>query len=143
MGDRYVGVECFSCGKKLIREKRTHKYYCKKFGVNYKPKCNVSCGKTKFVSNKMCDTCRERYKRQTKWFLVKKNCISCGLKFEAKSTSNKKYCDDCRKERYREIGKIIGRKSAAIQVRRSKNEVYFVELCKKEYSNVLTNEPFF
>jgi hypothetical protein len=38
-----------------------------------------------------------------------------------------------------------GLKSAAIQshIRRSKNEVYFAELCKKHFTNVVTNEQYF
>ena len=39
----------------------------------------------------------------------------------------------------------IGRKSAEIQkeTRRSKNEIYFFELCKTHFNNVLHNERIF
>lgn len=78
-------------------------------------------------------------------------CLQCTLPFE---TIMKKqlYCSrDCinmlwRTEKYRNIGKINGSKggkiSAKNQSRRSKNEVYFSELCKN-YFDITTNEPYF
>lgn len=41
------------------------------------------------------------------------------------------------------IGSKGGKISASIQVRRSKNEMYFAELCEKTFKIVLTNEPIF
>lgn len=208
MSTKYIEVECSSCGKIMLREARQHKYYCKKFGPDYKPVCSTSCGRTKDVKcdtcgdlfkkkiscvgehnfcnhscaakftnkhretpdvgtkvvscrkcekqliasrhakGKTCDDCREftnkNRKRYTpKIFLIKRACIICNIEMELKSTSLQKYCNDCRKNRHKEIGKFAGKKSAAKQVRRSKNEIYFAELCEKEYKNVLTNEPFF
>ena len=37
---------------------------------------------------------------------------------------------------------VAGKKSASIQQKRSKNEIYFSELCSKKY-HILTNEPIF
>jgi len=39
--------------------------------------------------------------------------------------------------------KIAGKKSVISQSRRSKNEIYFAELCSTHFDNVLTNEPMF
>ena len=55
----------------------------------------------------------------------------------------KKYCDSCRNIFRQNLGKKIGKLSAAKQVRRSKNEIYFAELCQQNYKSVTTNEQFF
>lgn len=41
------------------------------------------------------------------------------------------------------ICNIGGRTSVKSQNRRSKNEIYFAELCSEYFDNVLTNEPIF
>lgn len=67
-----------------------------------------------------------------------KDCIICGLEI---FSSKAKYCDKCRKIRQSEAG----RKSAEAQTanKRSKNEIYFAELCKEKFSEVLENAPIF
>ena len=70
------------------------------------------------------------------------NCEKCGGAIED-PTQEKRYCHLCYSEFKKEHGVKIGRISAAIQVRRSKNEVYFAELCKSKFVNVLCNEPYF
>ena len=44
---------------------------------------------------------------------------------------------------FKKIGRIGGIASAKVQVRRSKNEIYFSELCEKEYKEIITNDPIF
>ena len=53
---KYIEIKCSSCSKIIFREGKAHRYYCKKFGDNYKPICSKSCGKTKKVK---CDECGE------------------------------------------------------------------------------------
>ncbi len=52
-----------------------------------------------------------------------------------------KYCADCLKQRQIQYGQ----KSAAQQwqIKRSKNEMYFAELCKQVFIDVLENQPMF
>lgn len=52
---------------------------------------------------------------------------------------------ECKLFLLREAGKINGKKSAAVQVRRSKNEIAFANLCINHLKNciITTNEPFF
>lgn len=79
-------------------------------------------------------------------------CVFCKKKFKQKQVGQI-LCDaECRKKAEREKSKTghyqrIGRKgglvSARVQVRRSKNEIYFAILCGKVFENVLTNEPIF
>jgi hypothetical protein len=82
-------------------------------------------------------------------FLDTKNCKECGKIFEYNMYNNRgiyreiKYCSNSCKGK---VGWRIGGKAAsAANVRRSKNEIYFADLCiellgEKE---VLTNEPMF
>lgn len=76
----------------------------------------------------------------------------CGKNFLQKRTDSKLCSPECVKaERdkrvddgfFREIGRMGGIISAQIQVRRSKNEIHFAELCAERFENVLTNEPMF
>ena len=79
-------------------------------------------------------------------------CQFCNKLFKQKY-SKQKVCDiECRKGleqkkrgtgHYEKIGRMGGIKSAKIQVRRSFNEVYFSELCKKVFNSVITNETIF
>lgn len=142
-----------SCSAKYSNKHR------KPYKVKDKEISCTDCGKTIIVSGhasyKRCDSCtvnhnkkknprnygnRERELLNT---IIDKNCIRCNKEFKAKGSSTKKYCDKCRLDVMVEAGKINGKKSAAKQVRRSKNEIYFAELCEREYGNILTNEPFF
>jgi hypothetical protein len=57
------------------------------------------------------------------------------------TASHAKFCDICRKIKQQQAGI----KSAQSQrlTRRSKNEIYFAELCAKQFSNVTTNQNIF
>jgi len=78
-------------------------------------------------------------------------CITCKNEFQPKN-SKAKLCsrecadDNCRTDKYKKGAFINGQKggkvSATRQGRRSKNEIYFSELCAKEFE-ITTNEPYF
>jgi hypothetical protein len=55
-------------------------------------------------------------------------CIDCGINLSIEST-RAKFCVICRSKRS--------------QIRRSKNEILFAELCKKHFNNVECNIPMF
>jgi len=160
-------VQCKTCGKfferqvSCVRENNFCNHSCAAKYTNKNREIPdvgtkeincLDCGKlinaSKHASLKRCDDCillfkRKRIEQKKTNEIIKKNCIICDVEMEVNLISQQKYCDICRKERWKEIGKYAGKKSSAVQVRRSKNEIYFAELCEKEYSNVLTNEPFF
>lgn len=78
------------------------------------------------------------------------NCPHCKSNFEvAWKYRGQKHCSvSCSKTAHMntgEIASIMGRKSVSAQNknRRSKNEVYFGELCKQKFVNVKFNEPLF
>ncbi len=66
---------------------------------------------------------------------VKRICLSCGKEFIVKYNSKQKYC-----------GNICGGREAYKQrrdVKRSRNEIAFAELCKEKFKNVLCNHRLF
>lgn len=71
---------------------------------------------------------------------MNQKCTICGKIF-----NNKKVRKTCSKECKIKRHSETGRKSAFIQgeIRRSKNEIHFAELCKTIYKVVLTNIPMF
>lgn len=77
-----------------------------------------------------------------------RTCTICSKEFVVKGYSKKKYCSSScydGSDLKKEIGRKFGLKSAEIQKenRRSKNEIYFFDLCKEKYNEVLNNEPIF
>ena len=89
---------------------------------------------------KVCDVCRRKVHTPKK---VKKfNCVSCNAEILSKSTLVK-YCKPCRKAANKITSVKAGLASAALQVRRSKNEIYFAELCTQYFQHITTNDPIF
>lgn len=107
--------------------------------------CNI---KTFFPLNKpikfcFCDKCKTKYIKKHK--IKIKNCIHCNSKFKTIKQQRKTCSDNCMNERRLLGAKKAGKKSAEVQsfIRRSKNEIYFSELCKNKFKNILTNESMF
>ncbi len=76
------------------------------------------------------------------------NSINCQKMFLKRIDSNKKYCcETCTRSSAEYLAKAreAGKKSANSQRlrRRSKNEIYFYELCCRKFKNVLHNEAIF
>lgn len=87
------------------------------------------------ISNTVCSACQG---------LKSFHCSHCNLCFESKH--NKKYCSKkCLYSATHESRSKGGRNSAEMQSnsRRSLNEIYFAELCKLRYSDVMTNAKIF
>jgi hypothetical protein len=78
-------------------------------------------------------------------------CIICKKEFQPKRSETKLCSIECanklsRTDEYKKISVVNGQKGgkigATLQCKRSKNEIYFSELCAKEFE-ITTNEPFF
>lgn len=106
-------------------------------------KC-IACFKTLLVKwnrnkNTKCEDCSKQIK----------NCIYCGLEFNALKKTVKFCSKSCSSKNFAnskegiECLRNAGRKSAQSQNKRSKNEVYFYELCKQKFKNVEHNKPIF
>jgi len=156
-----IEVNCENCNKLFKRQ------ICqiKKCKNNF---CSRSCNATFTNSNRgpmkeeSKQKLREYYKNNPRKtinnpkktnnhviFLDSKKCYECGTIFEYNihsSTGKYREINYCSNKCIGKVGGRIGGKiSAALNVRRSKNEIYFADLCiellgEKE---VLTNEPMF
>ena len=80
-----------------------------------------------------CETCKKTYVRPSKRKRLKT--CECGNIFYSKSKKSK-YCFSCR-------SRIGGLASAKANVKRSRHEKYFYELCNNTFSNVIHNETIF
>jgi len=140
-------VKCHKCGnifKILEKEKlfpTKKRYYCSKkcsHGREHGPEMR------KRISSKLVGHLSPlKIDRETR------NCATCTSEFECKPSSKQKFCGaNCKIQFSRENPNVYmqaGRKSAAVQraLRRSKNEIYFYELCKGRFNKVLANPSMF
>ena len=123
---RKNGLSYVEIQKELGCSKSTISYNCRKNGLN---EIGLNEKKRKLRGTKICE--------------------NCNVEFSLSGVSkDRRFCSrDCynKSEKLRELGKSFGLHSSQIQKekRRSKNEVYFFELCKEKYSDVLNNEAIF
>ena len=110
--------------------------------------CNKTCGKKYshlFIDRKkISDTLKLYFKNNPRVKKIKEfknKCVVCNTTFISERHVKKTCTSVCFTKRLVDGGK----KSASVQSnnRRSKNEIYFSELCKTEYHNILVNEPIF
>lgn len=168
---KILEIKCGVCNQnynqlfRLFREGRHHPY-CQNeeklpFG-GYKtpikltpiqcPICNNEF-KPKYSDKKVCS--RECYREYVKLLfpikLVPISCILCKKEFQPRYSKKKVCSSECSKlysetDEYKHILRENGRKggkiSVSLQGKRSKNEIYFSELCSN-YFEITTNEPFF
>lgn len=151
---------------KLIIKKKGDKILSKKY-TNNKQKLRIKCGNCGVVYKRNYDEFNRGYQhaycstggiRQPPpapaRTIKPRNCLYCDVIFRPKHNIGKLCSVDCRKayekldvqrEKKRIYGSIGGKKSAAIQSRRSKNEIYFAEQCKEVYGedSVVTNKQMF
>lgn len=118
--------------------------------------CEICNKETEEVygSGRFCSfSCKQKYARSQQGEIIPDaNCKYCNKEFHPK-TRNGMFCTrQCHityqrtNEQYklecRSRGSKGGKISAQSQQRRSKNEIYFAELCETQY-DILTNEPIF
>lgn len=136
---------CEKCGKVM-----TIKYGSGRF-------CSSECAHSRVITKKQRDLISTKLKGNKNNF-KKVYCSNCGCELISDKEKYRKFCYTCKpKSRYTEDGKVIvspqlheklsraGRNSAKIQseIRRSKNEIYFCELCENYFKDVKHNEPMF
>ena len=141
---KQIEVNCFKCKKSYIVEEREYlfpqkeKYYCSKICSNSR---NWNKEDKKVKSDALIGV------KRTKQIITK--CKNCGKNIEHSITKKRIFCSQsCTTLWYNKNTdrcKIAGLKSSEIQKnnKRSKNEIYFSELCKKEFKKVRTNEQIF
>ena len=130
------------CSCSFNNQKRKDNGFYKK-GLKREANC-LSCkerhliGKNASALKFLCAKCRPVH-------IFEKTCSVCNIGFNAKRKTIKTCGKNCSDIAKRNGGKIGGRVSEHVQSksRRSKNEIYFSELCANQFKNIKTNEPMF
>ena len=151
-------VKCSCCGKdKIVKEReklfpQEEKYYCNRSCANSrahseetKAKISISLGGTGIKKEKksivkhmvelVCKNCEKAFSIQ----FYKRNQKTCSKKccYEYKTKNYTSYI-----KKYSSKGGLASVKAQS-ETRRSKNEIYFSELCKILFTDVLTNVSMF
>lgn len=141
-----------SCAATFNNKERVQKGYTAK-GKFKKAKCTIcrqKCDINLHASSEtfICNICalitKKSYIGNNKTYykkIHKIDCGRCGISFDG--LKYRKYCDKCIPIIRIESSKKAGAASALVQQRRSKNEIYFAELCATRFSNIQCNEPVF
>lgn len=116
------------------------------YKIIYCSKCNLDIVVPINTNNNgiFCKSCKEDFV-----YIQNKKCVQCNENFNVEYLNNtkhiRKYCDACLLLKNRQSGSKGGLKSISIQSvnRRSKNEIYFAELCSMKFNVVKTNESIF
>jgi len=108
--------------------------------------CSRKCANTRIISEEVKDKISKTLRKSEYSFVkYKKLCITCNAEFTIQNYTqhrkNKSFCSrTCARIRNNKLRSISGGiKSASSQNRRSKNEIYFSELCKSIFKDVETN----
>lgn len=139
-------VKCEKCGKDFQIEERS-----KKFPSKEKYYCSRSCANSKLHSEetklKIKESINLYFKDNEKELkLYKFECLNCGELYEVRKRHSKFCSQSCSSIWYNlNTNRCVdgGRKSVVSQNRRSKNEIYFAELCEKDFKNIGLNEQMF
>lgn len=129
---------CEKCGK-IMTEKYGSGRFCSRACANSrehsdetKAKLHKSLARTNHSINR-ADLARQAYAEQPKF------CKVCGNQLPYESRHRKTCSDKCLHKTFKDAG-ISSSQSRVI---RSKNEIYFYELCKEKFLSVKHNEPIF
>lgn len=140
---KYFDVVCHKCGKIFkVRERE------KKFPIKEKYYCSRSCANARVHSEETKNKTRNSLLGRGHKDVIK-NCECCGKEFVVKyKKRNRRFCSrSCsskatmKGDRARKMG--LASMKVQSESRRSKNEIYFSELCKGKFNNVKTNESIF
>lgn len=151
---------CQKCGNEFFINLTDNEYqYIQLHPNKAKKTCSIECAhsrkNTKDTKNKISNSIKNFWKIRKKSELYKKSkkykrCKNCNEILNNASLSTL-YCSQKCKDEWHKLNdesirlkcQIAGKKSTSIKNKRSKNEIYFCELCEKEFKNVGHNEPIF
>lgn len=140
---KVFNVKCASCEKEFpVTERESF------FPEKEKYFCSRSCSNKRKRSLETIEKIRKSLTKNTTYII--KKCENCGEDFKAlKRKRKRRFCSrTCQTTYFNKTTdrcKKGGLKSSNVQKekRRSKNEIYFSDLCKNKFQNVLFNEPIF
>ncbi len=109
--------------------------------------CCKACANSKKhneeTKKKISETLKNKCKKQRN--IIYRECVICGKNFEIKRNKEGTllYRKTCSDKCLLKLQSIKSMESVKKQQRRSKNEIYFYELCQKYFNNVKNNECIF
>lgn len=132
-----LDIKCGKCAEEYQQnidrfQRGYHHPFCERDDKDPRPLSWIT--KERTYLHKICEQCKQQFtipKGRDTQFLCSIEC--------RKELEKQKALDGY----YKKIGKIGGIASVKVQSRRSKNEIYFSELCEKEYGDILTNDAIF
>jgi len=130
-------VKCSKCNKEIEIEERE-----KLFPQKKKYYCNNTCSHSRIITESVKKSISKKLT-----IIHSKKCPQCLNEFKT-NKKKKIFCSRSCSSKYnmiqnREKFVKAGLKSVISQNRRSKNEIYFANLCQNEFNNIKTNEPMF
>ena len=139
-------THCKEC-EKILKYSRRDKSFCSQScsaSYNNRGRTLTKNQKNK-ISKSVSNTLEKKYSKRC--IIRFETCVQCENTFITSSDKHGfgYYRKTCSESCLSKLRSEIGRKSAKTQgnKRRSKNEIYFAELCKEKFKNVLTNERIF
>lgn len=106
--------------------------------------CSVSCARKRTHTKESKEKISNSLKKDN---FVLKNCLFCKKEISVPyNKRNRKFCSRSCTSKYNitsEVARALGIASSQKRVRRSKNEIYFYELCLKEFKNIENNVSIF
>jgi len=120
---------------------------CKKCGNEFEPSkglvsyCSLRCRNSRSFSE--ASRLKKSIANKDKHYVERKliNCGWCETEFKTIASRPRTYCSFLCKQRG--VGRKGGLASSTSQNKRSKNEIYFSELCYTKFNDVITNQPIF
>jgi hypothetical protein len=138
-------VKCQKCNNDYVIQKRENV----KLDLNKKYFCSRSCANSRNHS----DETKQKISKSVRISSPKKDygikiCPNCKKEFSTKSKSCSKSCSSkikCNTIEFKEFMRSVALKTRERykDIKRSKNEIYFSELCSNNFENVKTNEAIF
>lgn len=130
--------KCETSFKQIIKENSKSKKSKKRF-------CSRKCANSHIISDEMKFKLSKQLKFRVKIKKPqhKKICEFCKNEYLTYNIKRKFCSKSCSTKNFISFSRKGGLKSSQNKVKRSKNEIYFSELCKKEFSNTLCNAQIF
>lgn len=133
-------VNCHKCNLEFEVKERS-----KLFPKKKKYYCSRSCANSRNWTEDDKKIKSVKYKPSKKYSKIKyidcENCKNTFIRNDIKRYKNTKFCSNTCVRRF--FSRKAGLASAKKRVKRSKNEIYFSELCKEKFDIVTTNENIF
>jgi hypothetical protein len=144
--------ECPACHNTFKPTKSVQMYCnrkCRFDDLRHRDKTCVKCNVSFHPKKKEQKHCSFKCSGNGRPYRGDKVCPSCQIVFHPKRSiqlfCSRKCSDKSRRgqQRWSNFGREGGKKASSLQIRRSKNETYFANLCEQVFDEVATNIPMF